>query len=490
MVEEIKIDEEDRMYYEGLLVEEEQGGIDVLTLPAVVEEYVKSAVQVSKYNNIPAAISFFTILGEISKDMVQITGGRRKDDTRVHFLWMQSSGTGKTEMYNFIGPVAKLTFEMINATYEDLPNTFDVFDVKDITDAALIGSIDMQDTLVEQENGPPLRERVPVHLKGALEGSGLCVYDEFEYSGVFKQSQHKENVIMYLNTFMNSIHGENYIITKKLKDGDEPIECKCERGIYATTYIPKDLTKVIAEKGVMQRMLIFIWDVPQSIQDEIREGIIDEVGTYVDAERPIKQYANNFLVIYDLLKKRFDEVDGVARNTVVFSDEYRAALRNEWLVMKNFVSNSRPEVLDIAGNFITRLLGTLTRISVLCCIAEAPSISDESKRYIVTAKNARQASSLVRQCYKSLVSWLDTALKVRRQSLEEKSGVNDFINAYNECKPKDDDWVNKSVLLAKVRQNTNKGQSTIYRLFTKIENTFEQKKIGHKAYVKVKEIKE
>lgn len=491
MVEEIEIDDEDRMYYEGLLVEEEQGDADVLTLPAVVEEYVKSAVQVSKYNNVPAAISFFTILGEICKDMVQITGGRRKDDTRVHFLWMQTSGTGKTEMYNFIGPVAKLTFEMINATYEDsLPTPFDVFDVKDITDAALIGSIDMQDTLVEQENGPPLREKVPIHLKGALEGSGLCVYDEFEYSGVFKQSQHKENVIMYLNTFMNSIHGENYIITKKLKDGDEPIECKCQRGIYATTYIPKDLTKVIAEKGVMQRMLIYIWEVPQSIQDEIREGIIDEVGTYVDAERPIKQYANNFLIIYDLLKKRFDEVDGVARNTVVFSDEYRAALRNEWLAMRNFVSNSRPEVLDIAGNFITRLLGTLTRISVLCCIAEAPSISDESKRYIVTAKNARQASSLVRQCYKSLVSWLDTALKVRRQSLEEKSGVNDFITAYNECKPKDDDWVNKSVLLAKVRQNTNKGQSTIYRLFTKIENKFEQKKIGHKAYVKIKEVKE
>ena len=138
----IENDDEDRMYYEGLIVEEEQSNSDVLSLPAVVEEYVKSAVQVSKYNNIPAAISFFVILGEICKDMVQITGGRRKDDTRVHFLWMQTSGTGKTEMYNFLGPVAKLTFDMINATYEDdLESPFDVFDVKDITDAALIGSI-------------------------------------------------------------------------------------------------------------------------------------------------------------------------------------------------------------------------------------------------------------------------------------------------------------------------------------------------------------
>lgn len=483
-------DDDDRLYYEGLIAEEERTSTDVLKLPAVVEKYVESAVEVSKYNNVPAAISYFCLLGELSKNMVQITGGRRKDDTRIHFLWMQTSGTGKSEMYNFFGPVAKLTFEMINATYADsLENPFDIFAVKETTDAALIGSIDMQDTMVEQENGPPRREKVPVVLKGALEGSGLCVYDEFEYSGVFNQSQHKENVVMYLNTFMNSIHGENQIISKKLKDGGV-IECNCQRGIYATTYIPKDLTKVIAEKGVMQRMLIYIWEVPQEIQDEIREGIISEVGTYIDSEKPIKQYANSLLIIYDLLKKRYEEVNYDAKKTITFSPEYRNALRNEWLAMKNYVSNSRPEVLEIAGNFITRLLGTLTRLSVLCAIAEAPSISDERKRYVVSAKNVRQASSLVRQCYKSLVSWLDSALRVKRQSLEQKSGADDFKNAYLSIKnTQKDEWVNKTILFGEVRRQTNKGDSTIYKHFQKIGHQFEKKKIGHKSYVKLKEEK-
>ena len=33
---------------------------------------------------------------------------------------------------------------------------------------------------------------------GVLEGNGLAHWDEFEYSGIFKQTQHKENSIVYL----------------------------------------------------------------------------------------------------------------------------------------------------------------------------------------------------------------------------------------------------------------------------------------------------
>jgi len=492
----IDIEDEDRLYYEGLAVEQEKRDGDEMSLPSVVEDYVNSAVQVSKYNNVPAALTFFTLLGQLTYPMVKIARGRSRDDTRINFLWMQTSGTGKSEMYNFFGPVAKMTFEMINATYEDqiivndVPVHYDIFDVKDITDAALVGSGEKEEQLVEQENGPPRREKVVVFKKGALDGSGLCVYDEFEYSGVFKQSQHKENVIMYLNTLMNTLWGKNYQISKKLKDFEEPIICDSRRGVYATTYIPKDLTKVIAEKGVMQRMLIFIWEVPQYIQDQINEDMIEEVGVIVDTERPIKKYANAFLVIYDALRKRYEEVGQDPEKTIVYGEDFNAALKNEWRSMRNYVTNSRPEVFEIAGNFITRLLGTLTKLSVLCAIAEAPGITDEKQRYIVTSRNVRQASSLVRQCYKSLVSWLDTALKVRRETLEAKTGMLDFKQAYQDTKPKDDEWVAKTVLLAQVRKNTNKGESTIYRHFQRHEDKFEKKKIGVKVYVKLKEEKQ
>ena len=63
-------------------------------LPAVVREFQKSAIEVSHYNDIPAGISFFNILGQVVKDFVIIPNGRNHEDTRIHFCWVQTSGTG------------------------------------------------------------------------------------------------------------------------------------------------------------------------------------------------------------------------------------------------------------------------------------------------------------------------------------------------------------------------------------------------------------
>ena len=480
-------DDEDRMYYEGLGDETPIPQPKAIGLPKVVEQYVKSAADVSKYNEIPAAIGFFVILGQLAKDMVAIPSGRRVDDTRIQFIWMQTSGTGKTEMYNFFGPVANETFRILNNKYNV---DYDVFSVDDTTDAALIGSMKIDKERVENDDGDMEWVEIPTQIDGGFEGSGLVAYDEFEYSGVFKQSQHKENVIMYLNKFMNTLHGENWIIRKKLRDGDI-IECRCQRSIYATTYIPKTLTNVIAEKGVIQRTLIYIKEVPQEVQDELREKVLDEVGTIKPKDAPIKKFAQNFVIIYESLRKRFDESGKDPLQTITFGKGYNDALKNESIKMRNYVANSRPEVFEIAGNFITRLNQTMTRLSVLCCIAEAPNIKDPSKRYIVTERHARQASSLIRQCYKSLVSWLDVALKVRTHALHERVGVNDFRKAYKELRTRGDEgWVNKTLLLSKVREDTKKGQTTVYNNFKTISNMFETKKIGVRAYLKIKEEKE
>tara|TARA_B110000444_G_C18845674_1_gene601804 strand:+ start:1075 stop:2565 length:1491 start_codon:yes stop_codon:yes gene_type:complete len=481
--------EEDRLYFDELHESNPMSNLQNRAipkkskLPRVVEAYVKSATEVSKYNEVPSAVSFYTLLGQICKDMVAIPSGRRVDDTRVHFIWMQTSGTGKSTLYDFFGPVSDLTFELINKKYH---TDFDVFSIKDTTDAALVGSMGVERVEESDDNGNVRMVDQPVQIMGALEGAGLAAYDEFEYSGVFKQSQHKENVIMYLNTFMNSLHGENWIITKKLKDGDT-IECRCQRSTFATTYIPTMLTTVIAEKGVMQRTLIYIREVPQQVQDELRDAIIDEVGTIVDRDLPITKYAQNFVLMYETLKKHFDETGKNPLKTIKFGRGITDAIKNESWKMRNYVSSSRPEVFTIASNFITRLNGTMVKMAVLSCIAEAPSLPVE-QRFIVTDRHVRQASFLVRQCYKSLVSWLDTALKVKQSSLEDKANMGAFRSLYYKMKKKDDDWVNKTALIEEVRKTTHKGQASVYRWLKDLENNFEEKKIGRSTYIKIKEV--
>ena len=466
-------------------IQEENSESHRVKLPTFIQEYVKSATEVSKYNDIPAALTAFNLLGQIAKDKVIIVRGQGREDTRVPVLWLQTSGSGKSEMFNFYGPIARKVFEILNHKYG---TEYSIFDVTETTDAALIGSIGVEKEVVEDEDGNTRRVDVVVQTKGAFEGEGLIVYDEFEYSGVFKQSQHKENVILYLNKLMNSIHGENYIISKKLKDGDEPIICESKRSPYCTSYIPKGLSLLIAEKGVLQRMLIFIWEVPFEIQDEIRKSVLNEVGVEVNRVAPINKYANGFVKIYETLEERYKEVNENPKQVLRYAENYNDALIREYEIMKAYVSDSRAEVFDIAGNFITRMNNHLVRMSVLCCIAEAPSIKDKSKRFIVNTNHVLQASSLVRQCYKSLVSWLDVALKVEKETLQDRANIGAFKEAYAELK-NDDGWVNKTILLAKVRTKTKKGPSTIYKWWRKIEENFEEKRIHKKVYVKIKEEK-
>ena len=102
----------DRLYFESL--QEGREYSKASRIPSVVEKYVKNAVEVSINNEVPAMLSFYLLLGQISKDMVCIPAGKRRIDTRVQVIWMQTSGTGKTEMYNFFGPVSKLVFDELS----------------------------------------------------------------------------------------------------------------------------------------------------------------------------------------------------------------------------------------------------------------------------------------------------------------------------------------------------------------------------------------
>ena len=262
---------EDEMYYsfinDNIITESNK-----LTLPKIVEKWTQDAIEASNFNEVPASIAFFSVLGQLCKDMIAIPSNLNVDDTRIQFLWMQTSGTGKSTLTNWFLPVLKLTWETINTKHN---TDFDLFDITDYTDAALIGSFEKRREQIEDDEGRTRTVEVDVKIDGQLEGEGLAIWDEFEYSGVFKQSQHKENAVVYLNTFMNTLWGETWVIKKKLKTG-EVLECRCKRSVYATTYIPKSLTSVITEKGVLQRILIFIYEVPQHQQKQMRRQLIKD----------------------------------------------------------------------------------------------------------------------------------------------------------------------------------------------------------------------
>ena len=477
-------------------------------LPAVVEEYVQAAVKVSNGNYIPASIAFFTTLGQIVKDFIHIPYGQGREDTRIHFCWIQTSGTGKSTLWNFVGPVADRTFELINKRSSDeslnfthpplitnsseetvlksMPRVFDIFGLTDYTDAVLIGGYSKEKEAGLAEDAPPIW--VDKRNAGKLEGNGLAHWDEFEYSGIFSQSQHQEKAIVYLNTLMNSLVGESWIISKALVSYENKVmECYCERSIFAMTYPPENLNEVIAQKGVMQRMLLYVKNIDKETQHQMRLEQISKAGIIEETNAPIDKYAKALYKLYTTTQERYEEVGGNPLKTVTYGPSFNKALKLSYFHMKEDLLGTRLEVDTLADNFTTRMTKTLTRMAVLCCVAESPSIKDKSLRFIVDGHHVEQAERIIRQCYISLVRWLDQSLAHKKVSITGKSYNTEFKRVFNKMDKDEDGFVNKTIYLAEVMKDIKKSKAQVYRIYSDLKpvNIFEEIKFGKSPYIRL-----
>tara|TARA_R110001592_G_scaffold362464_2_gene676316 strand:- start:290 stop:1753 length:1464 start_codon:yes stop_codon:yes gene_type:complete len=476
--------------FEKMMEEEDDALIgddeDNEAYPRVVQEWIESAGEVSTKNEVPCAMAFMCLLGTICSDMVAVKFKRNVEDCRIHFCWIQTTGSGKSTLFNFLGPVVKDVYKRINAL-ESMVDKYDVVDVKDFTTPALIGSVK---EMGKNEEGEMEYEDNP----GLLLGSGLVAFDEFENVGVFKAHTHKEGLVGHLNTMMNTLWGQNYVINKKLTNGPM-IYCDARRSVYATTYPPKNLQEVIADTGLLQRMVLFVRETDDAEKDQMMMNLIDAIGVDDNIDQPIEKFSNAFFKIYTTLKERNLELiqdnpnmseRDIALSMVDFEPQVRDVMKYEYYNMVDYLRGVRPEVKETTEKFTARLFVNLTKMSVLMSISEAPSITDKSKRYVVSRRNVRQASKLIRQCYKALVSWLDIALRERRQSIVETAGINHWKNAFEESKKDNEGFVHKTELIIKFMSLTSSSRPTAFRKFKKISALFDEKKIQKSPYVKWK----
>jgi len=488
-------DEYDDSILDEMPIEEKTEIVKGDKLPELLEGWVKEATNVSHYNDIPAAMTGLVILGQAIKEFVRIPIKASMVDSRIHFVWIQTSGTGKSELMNFVIPVSEKLWDKINALEGYRPNEqiesheklerFDNFDVVEYTDAALIGyqkQIILRDA--DEDQGLEAGDIDWEAVKGSLDGHGLARWDEFTNAGVFKQSQHKESVVTYLNTLMNPIGGSSQIITKKLKEGPK-VFCHSERSVLATTFPPENLDKAITETGLFQRAVLYIWEVPEHIKDEIDDMVTDNFGVFEDINLPIDKFTDGFFEIYKLTKARYLEVGEEATKTISYSKGFKEALHLRKRDLRKMVSEEDGVIRDTARTFMTRLLIMMGKISVLCCIAESKDIKDPSKRFVVSARNVNQSSFIIRNCYKSLISWFNHSLKVRKSDLLKNNAGVGFLKAYNDLKT-EDGRVPKNALFEKVKVDAKLSKAQIYNRWKKIQVNFEEIKVGRAVFVKLK----
>ena len=190
-----------------------------------------------------------------------------------------------------------------------------------------------------------------------------------------------------------------------------------ERGKIMSSMIDiEDVTieEVMTHKGVLQRMIVYVWDVPDFIQDKIRKARIMRAGKIGEINQPIDKYVSALLKLYDSLHQRYEDVGRDLTQTVQFAEDFNDAYLFRYEQMQAFIEREKPQVREIASNFTTRLLDSMMKLSVLNCIAESPQYSKDEDKFIVNSRHVSQAAFLIQNCYSRLTMWLGSALRVRR----------------------------------------------------------------------------
>ena len=202
-----------------------------------------------------------------------------------------------------------------------------------------------------------------------------------------------------------------------------------------------------------------------------------------------------FSKVYQTTKERFEQTAQDPRNatgkadaryTIRFAPNFKDALMMRLDDMDAWSDSSVGTIRDIVKNFQTRWLGLLGKISILCCVAEANSIKKEEERFVVNARNVNQAAFIVRNCYKSLIEWLELTLQQGRTDALNSTMNGSIMKAYQQLEKNEEGFVPKKEFLNKIMEISKRKQAIVYRHYKKISNNFEEKKIDKKAFVRLK----
>lgn len=476
-----------------------------VSMPKIVERWTDVVTQFSLYNDYPAQMAFFTTLGQVLKDKLRVPVGRLSLDPRIHFCWIQTARSGKTTMFDFLSPVWDKTFILIN----EHPmkggkkgplrgvSEFTLQNPDAFTDQALLGTIkkDQPNPLYGTVtgtpaeiaaanvdiNGDPIPALIDENINGALFGSGIIAFDEFEHSGIFKETQHKQDTVMMFQKFMNRLDSDTHLIKKRLTEWGKDLVVDCQRSLWATTLPPQGLERVILTKGVFQRMWLYVREVPESLKMQMEEEYLDLVGNIIEDKNGADGFTVEFSeAIYDIycwVDARYKET-GDKRLVTVFTPDAQKRLKTIWRGMRKYMKGFPDHIYAALNTFLMNTINNMCNAAALCACAEKSSV--------ITARHIDQARILTDTSFDSITTWFSESLKKSPKRMAERNREQMIAKVYNTVTKKDG-WVSKTELVINYMKQTKKSRPTFYREWTIVEHLFENKKMNSRVYIRRKE---
>lgn len=324
-------------------------------------------------------------LAFLSQHFKHITLYRNVDeDIRIHVCLIMPSGTGKSDGNDILAKMCELT---------GLGTHF----IDRYTDAILTGSVDQKkidrNTRMKFKAGDAGYQ--DPQQKSVLELYDIVFFDEGE--NILKTTPATEGAQRILQKAMNRIGSAANKVTNSLVGNS--VECYPASSIIITSYFLKEFSKTLLERGLLQRMVVYIAPENDEHRVDIINMIIDSVPTFVDniseaQDKKERQQHEN----YDIDAKIIAEIDYLKEfhkdTTSIFIKEDVKPIIKEIIFALRDMLPMQSSQRDIWNSMISRLTINILKMSSLFAIM--------NYRTYVTEYDVRQSAAILMKTMESV----------------------------------------------------------------------------------------
>ena len=447
----------------------------------VFDGYIKHFGNVSIDNDIPAMLSFFFVQGQLAVPYVRIPWGESHLDPRVHSFWIQSSSTGKSIAWEFVGDILR-----------DVNIPTDLYTTG--TDAGLIGGF--EEVVIDGNKEVELKE-------GFLNGRKALNFDEG--SIILNPNKHSAETVLYLQSACNPVGSNNNKLVKHTKQGR--IETESLVSLWITTYPPAGVKEYVLTKGIFQRVLLYWshWDMKR------RQNVSEKRASMALKKTPPMKVKYDDIVQYftNLEKRLKNRVLEITETSVLEWDTKSREEQEELLLdtMENMFSGCPnsflPSLLNSIDEYYQLLEGLGPGISDVVAsfipamenytVIFATHIAMLDEKWVVDGNHVRMATEILFDLFRNLISWLEGEVEIGPKMSERATQRNKWIVAVQattgyELGNRGDGWHAKGDVIKAYMSQTGITRGTAYQHYDKwAKSMFHEQNDGQKKYLRLRE---
>ena len=448
----------------------------------VFKGYIERFGKTSIDNDVPGMLSFFFIQGQLAVPYIRIPWGESHLDPRVHTFWIQSSRTGKSIAWEFVGDVLR-----------DIDVPTDLYTTG--TDAGLIGGFE---EIVDSEGN-----KESIEQEGFLNGRKALNFDEG--SIILNPNKHSQETVLYLQSACNHVGSNNNTLVKHTKTGR--IETESLVSLWITTYPPAGVKEYVLTKGIFQRVLLYWsnWTMDRRMNvSQIRAEMAykkqpklkvtyEEITEYfTKLEKRLRDK------VLDVTETPFVEWDSMSRQEQEellqesMSEIFHAEEKSFYPAMYDAIEDYY-ELLTGLGPGISEVVASFIPAMENYTVIFATHMAMLDETWEVSGEHVDMSKEILYDLFKNLIQWLEGEVEIGPKVAERATQRNKWIVAFQaveavELGNRGEGWRKKGSVMSTYMTQNGVTRGTAFNHFSKwAKNMFDTAKDGKVVYLRLKE---